>query len=263
MRIEIEHRLSFSLLPGTAQVVSHLLLTPGMGTTQQLDSWSVEAPGIGNAGRFVDAFGNHVHLVNQSRPEAAIEVVARGVVITQDSNGVIGHPSGEPVPALYRRITEATKAPAEFLAGFTPRPNRLETLHALMRQVGETLGLAEGPSQSQMQADGAQEQAQQGADAVSASNHAHLFIAAARALDIPARYVSGYLVGGEDHSGGLHAWAEAFDPGLGWIGFDPVLQLCSTERHVRLAVGLDAQSAVALRTVPVVDIAQDAVVRAG
>ena len=64
-------------------------------------------------------------------------------------------------------------------------------------------------------------------------------------------------------TGGLHAWAEAFDDGLGWIGFDAQYQLCPTERYVRLAVGLDAETALPVRTVPVAEIVQKASVKAG
>jgi hypothetical protein len=46
-----------------------------------------------------------------------------------------------------------------------------------------------------------------------------VFIAAARALGIPARYVSGYLLMDDrvDQDAG-HAWAEAFVANLGWVG---------------------------------------------
>src|SRR5690606_5452131 len=146
------------------------------------------------------------------------------VVTTKDTSGVLGRPSGEPVPALYRRVTALTKAPAtvhgKFRAG---KQSQLDTLHGLMARVGEILGLPEQiQSQTQMSAEGAQVQRQGGASGLPpAEDYAHLFIGAARALDIPARFVSGYLVPGEDHDGGLHAWAEALDERLGWIGFDP------------------------------------------
>jgi len=41
------------------------------------------------------------------------------------------------------------------------------------------------------------------------------------------------------------------------------LQLCSTERYVRLAVGLDAESATPLRTVPVGELMRKAEVKVG
>jgi transglutaminase-like putative cysteine protease len=252
MRIEIDHTLTLTPPPGTAHLMLHLLLTPLSGPTQFVESWTVECPGIGNAGRFTDAYGNPVHLVNQSAPEGEIVLSAKGVVVTQDTNGVLGRPANEPVPALFRRLTPLTRA-GDFVA--PEAASRLDMLHALMVRVGHELGALETLAQTQMQADGAQEQQQR--PVVSADDYAHRFIAAARALDIPARFVVGYLVGT-----GLHAWAEAFDDALGWIGFDPRLQLCTTEKHVRLAIGLDAESATPLRTVPAVDIAQTAKVTA-
>ncbi|MBN9360590.1 MULTISPECIES: transglutaminase family protein [unclassified Devosia] len=84
-----------------------------------------------------------------------------------------------------------------------------------------------------------------------ASDYAHGFIGAARALEIPARYVTGYLHGSDSEQPALHAWAEAWDDGLGWIGFDAMLLLCPTDRHVRVAVGLDATSTMPVRSIPV------------
>ena len=261
MRIAIDHRLSVTPPSGTYQAVLHLLLTPPSGPTQAVEGWSVEGPGIGNAGRFIDGFGNAAHLVNQMRPEGEIVIHVRGEVTTRDTHGVLGRPAGEPVPALYRRQTAATKAPASLFSRFrNAREGRLELLHALMARVGETLGLPEQETPPmQMQAHGGQSQAQGRAD-VSAErpapgDYAHLFIGAARALDSPARYVVGYRLADGDGDG-LHAWAEAFDDRLGWIGFDPHGQICPTERYVRLAVGLDAETAPTLRTVPVAPVSQ-------
>ncbi|WP_449394599.1 transglutaminase domain-containing protein [Devosia riboflavina] len=262
MRIAIDHRLSVTVPQGTVQAVFHLLLTPPSGPTQTVESWSVEGPGIGNAGRLVDGFGNAAHLVNQLRPEGEIIIQVRGEVTTRDTHGVLGRPAGEPVPALYRRLTPLTKVPAELHSSFRDsKESRLSICHALMARVGEMLGLPEDPDEPrQMQADGGQTQVQvqDGAEVAeprpAATDYAHLFIGAARALDIPARYVLGYrLLDGED---GLHAWAEAFDEGLGWIGFDPSMQICPTESYVRLAVGLDAETAPTLRTVPVAEVDQ-------
>lgn len=266
MRISIEHQLSVTPPAGTAHAVLQLMLTPISGPSQTVESWSVEMPGIGNAARFADAYGNSVHLVNQARPEGTLLVTVRGAVTTTDRHGVLGRVGGEPVAALYKRVTALTRAPVTLYGKFrSSKDNRIDVLHALMARVGETLRAVEatGQTQSQMSADGSQSQSQGSAPAdaarpaASASDLAHAFIGSCRALDIPARYVTGYLApgGADDEDGllGFHAWAEAFDDRLGWIGFDPTLQLCPTDRHVRLAAGLDGLSATPLRIVPAGD----------
>jgi len=72
-------------------------------------------------------------------------------------------------------------------------------------------------------------------------DHAHIFLAAARVLNIPARYVSGHLFrrdGAVAQQAG-HAWVEAFVEGLGWVAFDPANGICTDDAYVRVAVGLD------------------------
>lgn len=71
-------------------------------------------------------------------------------------------------------------------------------------------------------------------------DHTHVFIAAARSLGVPARYVSGYLwPGHHDVATASLAWAEAWVTGLGWVGFDPANDVYPTEAYIRVSVGLD------------------------
>lgn len=75
-------------------------------------------------------------------------------------------------------------------------------------------------------------------------DHAHIFIGAARALGIPARYVSGYLMLTdriEQEAG--HAWVEAHVEHLGWVGFDVSNGISPDERYVRVATGCDYREA--------------------
>ena len=68
-------------------------------------------------------------------------------------------------------------------------------------------------------------------------------------MRIPARYVAGYLQladGTIDQEAG-HAWAEAFVPDLGWVGFDPANGVCPTDAYVRVAIGLDSLGAAPVR----------------
>ncbi|MES2559020.1 MAG: transglutaminase family protein [Bacteroidota bacterium] len=69
---------------------------------------------------------------------------------------------------------------------------------------------------------------------------AHLMLALLRMVNIPARYVSGYICphnNGMRGDGATHAWVEAYLPFYGWLGFDPTNNCIATEKHVRLAVG--------------------------
>ncbi len=73
---------------------------------------------------------------------------------------------------------------------------------------------------------------------------AHIMITLVRELQIPCRYVSGYLFQQSrerDHSAedATHAWVEALLPGLGWVGFDPTNNSIAAERHIRVAIGRD------------------------
>jgi transglutaminase-like putative cysteine protease len=84
-------------------------------------------------------------------------------------------------------------------------------------------------------------------------NYAHLSLALLRSVGIPARYVSGYLVGGTINlngdiltfgyqwSPGPHAWIEVYYPDLGWVPYEPQKTLGFVDdHHVREAVGKDS-----------------------
>jgi transglutaminase-like putative cysteine protease len=75
-------------------------------------------------------------------------------------------------------------------------------------------------------------------------DHAHVFIACARELKLPARYVSGYLLMDDrTEQDAMHAWAEVHLQGLGWVGFDVSNCICPDTRYVRVATGLDYSEA--------------------
>jgi transglutaminase-like putative cysteine protease len=69
---------------------------------------------------------------------------------------------------------------------------------------------------------------------------AHILMVMLRQINIPARYVSGYICpnqNGMRGEGATHAWAEAYLPDYGWLGIDPTNNCIVNETHVRLAVG--------------------------
>ena len=251
MQITIRHTLTIGIGEGLPRAVQHLLLTPQSSRVQTVREWRIEAPGMDDATGFIDAYGNRAHLCSQTRPEPEIAITASGLVETHDKAGVVGRIERDPVPALFRRVTRLTRPAAAIIGTFGSAPkegkDRIPFLHALMAHVGELVSGAEH-TQAQRQDGQSQSQAQGGG-----AEAAHAFIGAARAFDIPARYVSGYFLP-DDGPAAFHAWAEAWDEGLGWIGFDPMLGACPAERHVRLAAGLDAESTIPVRSVPTTGI---------
>ena len=254
MKISIKHHLSLGLGAGVPRAIQHLLLTPQTSSVQTVREWRIEVEGLDEPAGFIDAYGNRAHVASQTKPEGDLVIAVEGVVDTHDRNGVVGRLSGEPVPALYRRVTPLTKpmgaVTQKFRSAAKDGKDRIPLLHAIMARVGEVL---EPGEQSQSQSAEGQSQSQGAAVKHEAADYAHAFIGAARALEIPARYVTGYLASDSEDAARFHAWAEAWDDGLGWIGFDPMLQLCPVERHVRVASALDAVSAAPVRSVPAVD----------
>ena len=74
----------------------------------------------------------------------------------------------------------------------------------------------------------------------------HLLLACLRALRLPARYVSGYLLthppeGKEKLVGAdaSHAWISLFVPEIGWVDLDPTNNLIPGDEHITLAYGMD------------------------
>lgn len=243
MRIAISHTTAYHT-DTPARTTQALRLTPPSLPSQKVLSWAVWVEGAGAAARYVDAFGNQVELVASSGPVAAVVITAEGVVETVDTAGVVGFPPDAAVPGVCLRDTALTLADAAIRAFAVScrRETVLATLHAVLDGLHAQVAYETGTTESTTTA-AAAFAARRGV----CQDHAHIFIAAARTLGVPARYVTGYLVTEAAEDAAHHAWAEALAPELGWVGFDPANGQCPTERYVRLAVGLDAAEAAPVR----------------
>ncbi len=245
MLITVRHVTRYTYAAPARYQVQSLRLTPCNFESQRVLSWSVKAPNIDKAVRFRDGFGNVGHLLSVIEPTDEIVVEASGVVETSDRAGVVRGLLEVAPTRVYLRETPITQADAAIraLAAAAPGTDALSRLHGLMHAVRDAVAYRIGVTGAHTTA----------AEALAAGegvcqDHAHIFIAAARVLGIPARYVSGYfLAGGDEPSEAAHAWAESHVEGIGWIAFDPANRFCPTDHYVRVAGGLDAASAAPVR----------------
>jgi transglutaminase-like putative cysteine protease len=248
MLIDIRHTTTYSYETPAFYSIQRLRLTPPAFEGQRIVSWSIDAPGMDKSLVFRDGFGNLSHVASVAGTHEGIVIAASGCVDTSDRCGIVrGLVDPAPLRVYLREthITAPDKAIRELarsVGGRSPK-DTLDCLHGLMSAVRDAIEYEIGATHEETTA----------AEALSrgkgvCQDHAHVFISSARLLGIPARYVNGYFLAGTiAPSEAHHAWAEAWVEGLGWVGFDPANGMCPTERHVRLACGLDAPSAAPIR----------------
>jgi transglutaminase-like putative cysteine protease len=254
MLISVRHRTRYVYAEPVTYTVQSLRLTPAPFAGQRVLDWHVRVHGCSAPLEFRDGFGNTVHLVTLSGRHSELVIEAGGSVETKDTNGVVSGLAKVIPPRVFLRETAQTRPDAAIraLAGAIAEQAPLPRLHALAGAVRDRVDYVEGSTDAHTEAAAAL------ADGKGVcQDHAHIFIAAARTLGVPARYVTGYLLmqaGDEDASEAAepaavdpaeahHAWAEAWVEALGWVGFDVANRICPTDRYVRLACGLDAASA--------------------
>jgi transglutaminase-like putative cysteine protease len=199
-----------------------------------------------------DAFGNITHVFTADGPLEELRVEVDGEVETQNANGVVRGTVEWFPPSLFLRdtaLTQADGAIRDFAQNIRDASGgvMLAELHGLLDRLFEDMA---GDSAA---GDDAATSAPVNAAEAFARKHgapkdlAHIFIGAARSLGIPARHVRGYFRHPDKSADTSHAWAEAYVPDLGWVGFDPSNGCCPTDGHVRVAIGLDSLGAAAVR----------------
>jgi len=249
MRLHVRHQTAYRYSQPIAYAIQTLRLTPQPYDGLTVLRWRIAGETRHALPSFTDGFGNTTHCHSVNRPHTAAAVFVEGEVETRDTGGVVCGAAETLPPVFYLRETALTAAgPAiRALAGDGARGVRpLERLTSLMHEVHGRMVYQAGVTHS---ATAAGEALAMGAGVC--QDHAHVFIAAARSLGIPARYVGGYLWAGEN--GGAfqasHAWAEALVADYGWVGFDPSNRTRASEAHIRTAIGLDYWSAAPVRGV--------------
>jgi transglutaminase-like putative cysteine protease len=241
MRIHISHATTYTYDTPPSGVTQLLRLTPRDHEGQHVLSWRIDLSEDCLLHQHEDAFGNIIHSFTAEGPFDRLSVEVDGEVDTQDTGGLVkGAVECFPTQLFLREtsLTQPDPAIVDFAKTAQAGTNgdNLALLHALLAALNRQIAFDTDPTHTATTA--AQAFAlRRGV----CQDITHIFVAAARSLGIPARYVGGHFhrADGVTSQEAGHAWAEAYVENLGWVGFDPTNGICITDAHVRVAVGLD------------------------
>jgi len=250
MRLSVLHRTTYSFDAPMRWVTQSHRLTPADSASQRVIDWSIAVEGAEPGAAFTDGAGDRVTTLSLAGPVEGFDVVVAGRVETGDTAGVLRDHREVISPRVYLVPTGPTHPTgalrdlaAAALAGADPG-DVLGRAHRLSEAVSDAIAFEPGATDAHTTA---AEALERGSGVC--QDHAHALIALAHAAEMPARYVSGYLLARADGSPeeASHAWAEIHVPGLGWVGFDAANRCCPDARYIRLGSGRDARAAAPIR----------------
>ena len=242
MKLTIEHTTHYKYEEAVRQSIQYLRLTPHDTNRQKILNWELDLPC--RASESTDGYGNVLHVITLDEPHDEICIQVRGEVeidqedLEDDDYGLS--------PLVYLRNTDLTEANntikqyADSILGNEPS---LASLKSLMTDLLKRMPYSPGSTEVYESASDvfAKEKGV-------CQDHSHVFLAACRHKQIPARYVSGYLYTPDTHHAASHAWVEAWLDGT-WHTFDVTNGLTTPSQHLKLAVGLDYLDACPVRGV--------------
>lgn len=249
MRIRVSHETVYRYDEPPKGVIQTLRMTPRNHDGQYVVDWRIDVTGDCRLDAQEDAFGNLTHTFSADGPLDTLRLLVEGEVETQDTHGIVRGTIEHFPPSLFLRTTPLTAPDAaivDFAHGVRAADgaDALGLLHALLARVHDDIAFDTDPTHAATTA----------AEAFAlkrgvCQDLTHVFIAAAREIGFPARYVAGYFhrADGVVRQEAGHAWAEAHVPDFGWVAFDPANGICATDAHIRVAVGLDYLGAAPVR----------------
>jgi transglutaminase-like putative cysteine protease len=266
MRIRVTHETVHRYEPAASGVIQTLRVTPRNHAAQYVLDWRIDISADCRLEPQQDAFGNIVHAFSVSGPISELRLLIEGEIETQDTAGVVNGAVERFPPSLFLRETALTSADEAIAAYAAALPQAqtegavaagpLAPLHLLLARIHTDIACDTDVADTPDAVGTATAAEAFGRRHGTCRDLAHIFIAAVRTLGVPARYVSGYLRangataspdGDDGKHDARHCWAEAHVPDLGWVGFDPTNGVCVTDRHIRVAIGLDQLGAAPFR----------------
>jgi transglutaminase-like putative cysteine protease len=224
--------------------IRNLHVTPREEGGLRIAKWHISTPG--RATRSVDAWGNTTHLLTLTEPHEELCILVTGVVELPDEGTLcLGNNSDHFAPQTYLTRTQLTQTDQNILqfarTWFGKPPVDLDTLlTGLVKLQAHLRPLASG-GETLVGAVRAFER-----QSATVQDHVHTALTILRSLDLPARFVSGYLLGTKATE---YAWADVWlEREGGWVSLDIRQAQIATGRLIRLAVGRDYLDACPMRS---------------
>ena len=280
MLLHLHHKTHYQYSPPVENAHHVLHLQPINSARQSVLSHSLQIEPVPDQRRDTqDVFGNHRTFFSLHRSHPELCVNSHSVVQTHSQAACKPHSSApwESTRERYRYRAGSAHDPAwqfvfasplaprgtEFadfaLASFTPGRPLLDAAHDLMQRIHHAMEYDADATEVDTQP---LEALRQGKGVC--QDFAHIMVACCRAIGLPARYVSGYMLTqpepGQPRLIGCdasHAWASVFCPdvehlkngtlknasdgeALGqWLDFDPTNNRVPLEDYITLATGRD------------------------
>jgi transglutaminase-like putative cysteine protease len=239
MRLTVDYQTRYIYAEPVRRMIQLLRLTPPSFAGQHVLDWRIDVDSDARLREGRDGYGNIIHMLYVDHRVDRLTVSVYGEVLTEDRGGIVEGLASE-LPALVftreTKLTHADMALEELAREIDAGGTQLEKLHRLMGHIHhklrfDTNGTDTGTTAAQAFAAG------HGV----CQDLSHIFIAVARCIGVPARYVSGHIFrrDGAYLQEAAHAWVEAFVDDLGWVAFDPANGVSADDAYVRVASGLD------------------------
>jgi len=249
MKLEVVHSTRYRYSSPIAETVMEVRLRPMDGNGQRCLEFKLDVSSGIKPRDYRDGYGNNVHYFNLVRPHTRLNITSRSVV---ETGGELDADPGEELVYDFLRFRSPVKdvPGVRDLARRHPiaNPRSAPVVEAALDELTLTISREFAYDRAVTNVYSAVDDVLELKAGV-CQDFAHLFIAVARAMGVPARYVSGYIhtPGGRSSVSASHAWAEGWVPGRGWVGYDATHPVRTSENHVRLAVGRDYTDAAPTR----------------
>lgn len=241
MKLLINHQTHYRYEQPVKSSVQYIRLLPQDSSRQKVLQWGLSVPG--QTLQQLDGFGNLWLTSSQRFSYQQLIIMAQGLIDLDDKAqfSIDDHIN----PQIYLQTTHATQCSPEMMqfAHMHSFEKKHDNLIDLAEAVLDHIPYNTGLTQVETTAAEAFEQ-KKGV----CQDHAQVFVALARYLGFPARYVSGYLYVEDGSHLASHAWAEVYQEGK-WHCYDVSNQLFTPQAHVQLAVGRDYADVAPIRGV--------------